>query len=171
MFGFLFGTACMLGLVKMARHARHERHGGCHGGRHGFRGRHGGHGHRGGWGGPRMSVEGGIKHVLIRKLGLREEQEVTLDAALQDARKAVERWSEDMKESRGGLASAVRGDRVDHVRLGVLFEGHDESTRELRQDLVRALERLHAALDPEQRIRLSDLLSTDGFGWFAGGES
>lgn len=169
MFGFLFGTACMIGLVKMAKHARHERHG-CHGGGH--RGRHGGwQGRRGGWGGPAMSMQGRVKHMLIRKLGLREEQEVTLDAALGDAKKAFEHYYGDMKESRGGLAAAVRGDQVDHVRLGVLFESHDESTAELRKDLVRAIERLHAALDADQRIRLSDLLSTDVFGWYNGGES
>ena len=176
MFGFVIGTVCLLGLFKLGAHARSGRHGGCsRGGGRDFRGRHGGwrgeEGRQGrGWGGPRMSMEGRAKRMLIRRLGLREEQEVTLDASIADAKKAFERYADDMKASRSGLASAVRGDSVDHIRLGVLFESHDESTATLRADMVRAIERLHAALDADQRIRLSDLLSTDLFGWYQGEE-
>lgn len=164
--GFVFGTLCLVGLVALAASGGHRWH------RRGYRGRHGG---RCG-GGPRGrrwrddeeadEVGGGFRgrrpedfvDLALSRAGLREEQRPHVDSAVEDAGKAVRNFVEHLKESRTELLSAIRGEAVDDARLAAVFEWHDDALAQARKDVVDAVKRVHAALDPDQRTRLADAL-------------
>jgi Spy/CpxP family protein refolding chaperone len=186
MFGFVLGTVCLIGLVGMATRGGRGYGGGCGRGGWGHHdgprwrggpGRWGHHGHhhhehwrdgdddddeRGAWMGG--GFEAGARRDLRRKLNLREEQEDAVWSAVKEGRKAVDTFLADLRETRADLASAVRGETLDKDRLRAVFESHDGSLADARRDLVAALERAHASLDPEQRARIAELLERGGPG-------
>ncbi|MCB9684788.1 MAG: periplasmic heavy metal sensor [Alphaproteobacteria bacterium] len=172
MFGFLFGTVCMIGLVGVLKGSR----GGCHGGwahhHHGFRGGPHGRWRHQSWEGPRdprRFREGAgraMAEVLKRKLRIDEDQEGIVDHALADLRRSVHAFGDDVKGGRDELAGAFRGEQVDDAALDALFARWDEDLRRTRREVVSALKQVHAVLDEEQREAAADLLSrADRAGW------
>lgn len=170
--GFVFGTLCLVGLGMLLLGGRRRRWHRHHG--------HPGHGGRGGCGhrrhrhhphrrtedrddatdertdGRERSADDFVR-VAKRGLNLREEQVGFVDAALEDARKAIDDFAADLRETRDDLASAVTGDIVDDARLAAVFESHDDAVRQVRRDVVEAVKKVHAALDPDQRSKLAHL--------------
>ena len=120
MFGFLFGTACLLGLTATFARNRHEGHhcSGGHRGR-GFRSRRG-----------RF-----VLNRLLDRLDTTPGQEKVI-------REAVDTLMEDVHEARGELhatradvAQAIRSETLDRGAIDGVFERHDRvcvKTRSIR---------------------------------------
>lgn len=172
MLGFLIGTACLIGLVKVARAGRcgggHHGHGGhgCHrgGGGHGWHG--GGRGWGGGWG-----ARGGSFWLrgLFERLDTSPGQEKVIKQSVEDLFDATRGMRSELEQSRRDLASALRSGVIDETAMGELFARHDEKLREVRKTIVGSLASVNDALDEEQRKRLADLLERGLGGGFGGG--
>jgi len=151
MFGFLFGTACLIGLVAVI--AR---------GRRGYRfGRHWHHRHGHGYGyGPRAAL-----HGLLERLDTAPGQEKVILGAVDEFVDRARDSGRDIRETRRDIANAVRGERVDEARLAEVFGRHDAAIDKLRAASVDALRKVHEALDERQRKVLGDLLDSGHFGY------
>lgn len=172
--GFVFGTLCLVGLFFLFAGGRrrrwhhrhhhghhHHAHGGCGGRR---RGRRWERDERDEEDSSRWAGDGFVRNAK-RGLNLREEQVAFVDDALKDARKAVENFAADLRESRDDLASAVTGETIDDARLDAVFAWHDDSLRQVRKDVVDAIKKVHAALDPDQRSKLANLFDSAAGRW------
>src|SRR5690606_23940953 len=153
--------ACAAGWGPWAgRHWGHH-HGGCSGRRH-----HHHHHHRHG---PPPVGRTWLWSALAR-LDLSPAQEKVVRAEVDRLRERAGALREEAKSSRGDMAASVRGDSLDEETLAGMFVRQDDLLRELRGDLAGALGRIHAALDPEQRERLADLIERGpGADWGRGG--
>jgi Spy/CpxP family protein refolding chaperone len=100
-----------------------------------------------------------------RALRLRDDQDEVLEEVWKEARSAGRGLAEALRDGRGDVAAAVRGERLDQARLDALFEVQDEAIRSARRALTEALRKGHAALEPEQREALSDLIAGRTRGW------
>lgn len=137
MFGFLFGTACLVGLaVVIGRGHRHAR----------FRGRF------------------GLGRVLER-LDTTPGQEKVIRTALDDLYEQAREVRGQIKETRRDLAQALRGESVDIALLHDVFRRHDDSLGKLRQGGLGAVARIHETLDERQRGMLADLVESGPLGW------
>ncbi|MEQ1502098.1 MAG: Spy/CpxP family protein refolding chaperone [Myxococcota bacterium] len=165
MFGFVFGTVCLIGLMGVVRgHHRHH-HDGWHHQRGWRAGRHGGfrRGHREGRGRADGSMFGrAAAEVIKRRLHVDEDQEGIVDHGLADVRAAVEEFGSVVAETRTELAGAFRGEAVDEATLAAVFARQDDELARARRDVVSALKQIHAVLDPEQRAEAAD--------WFGAAE-
>jgi hypothetical protein len=190
MLGFIFGTACLIGLVKTLRHGH-----GC--GPAGYRRAWGG----GGCGGARFSACGtypgaweagppwshahgpshgpdrwsrrrgrGFRNFFLRGLFERLDttpgQEKVIAAAVEELREVMRKHRGEIGKTRGDIARAMRGAAFDEAMLGELFARHDAAIEAMRKAVVGALARIHDALDEQQRARLADFLerNPDFFG-------
>jgi uncharacterized membrane protein len=169
MFGLLFGTLCLFGLVgAVRRHHYYGAYGGsCGDGYRGHRGRHShwrGDHDSGPTGDGRTSWVGderfsrAASEVLKRRLRVKEDQEAIIDHALADLQASLRELRGNVKDSREDLANAFRGEKVDDAQLAVLFDRWSDALKQARQDVTSALKQIHAVLDPEQRTRAADWL-------------
>ncbi|UJR84800.1 Hypothetical protein I5071_68790 [Sandaracinus amylolyticus] len=171
MLGFLVGTACLIGLVKVARGGGgcgrgfgHHHRGWHHHGHHGW----GGGWQRGGWG-------GGWMRGLFERLDTSPGQEKVIKQAVEEIFGATRSLRTELDDTRRDIAAALRAGIVDEVQMGELFARHDEKLREVRKAMVGAFARVSDALDETQRKQLADLiergLAGGGGGWgrFGGG--
>lgn len=188
MIGILFGTLCLLLLFSMSfRDRRRWAHAHGHGGRcappreyfgpHGppWARRHpdsagdedGGDSDRRDGDGRRRRRRRGrvdfLRREAARRLNLDDHQQDVVEVAAKQADKAIKGFVEILDDSRDELADAVKGEDLDQARLDAVFEKWDESMVEARKDLVDALRRAHAALEPEQRRRLSEWIGLAGW--------
>lgn len=154
MLGFVVGTVCLIGLVKVLRAGRHG-----HWGRWG----HGRGWGRGGWG-PRAMLRG-----LFQRLDTSTAQEKVITAAAEEIFASADPLRDEARATRRDIAAALRGPAIDEVALGELFSRHDEVLRETRKRAVGALARVHDALDDKQRAILADVLERGGRHGFRGG--
>lgn len=138
MFGFLFGTACLAGLIFNLRRARwhhhHSRHGG---GRWSWRGR---------------------MRWLFERLDTSPGQEKVIVQAADDLTEAFEKMRDEMRTTREAIARSLRGETFDSAALGELDAKHDELIANMRRTLRTSLSKVHEALDAKQRRELADLL-------------
>jgi len=155
MFGFLFGTACLLGLTATFARHRHEGH-------------HCAGGHRGrgfGFGRGRF-----VLNRLLDRLDTTPGQEKVI-------REAVDTFLEDVREARGQLqatradvAQAIRGEALDRGAIDDVFERHDRVIERVRQNALDSFGKVHETLDERQRRILSELIEAGpfarGFGHF-----
>lgn len=195
MFGFIFGTVCLIALVKMAKHGRGcggygygygggcgggGHHGGCGRGRWG--GRHGWGGHHGGWGGHHggpdgydergagFGPEGMAMRYLFRQLETTPGQEKVIAEAVRETREKLRDARGEWKRTRDDLARAFAGESLDETALGGAYARQDELVQSTRKAVVDALSKVHGVLDERQRRRLAELISNGpgGFGAFGG---
>lgn len=166
MLGFLVGTACLIGLVKVLRAGRR---GGACGGR-GWSGHHGHHGWKGGgWG--RSARGGGFwLRGLFERLDTSPGQEKVIKQSVEELFDAGRGVRGELEQSRRDLAAALRSGVIDETAMGELFARHDDKLREARKTLVGSLAKVNDALDETQRKQLADLLERGlgGFGRFGG---
>jgi Spy/CpxP family protein refolding chaperone len=141
MFGFVFGTACLAGLLFTLRRGRwHHRHGGP-GGRWSWRGR---------------------MRWLFERLDTSPGQEKVLVQAADDLTEAFEKMRDEMSATRAAIARSLRGETFDSASLRELDAKHDELIDNLRKTQRTSLSKIHEALDAKQRRELADLLE---HGW------
>lgn len=174
MLGFLIGTACLIGLVKVVRAGRcgsgygggcGSRHGRGWGHDHGHR-----HGHGGGWGGGPWARGGSgfwLRGVFER-LDTTPGQEKVIKQSVDEIFEATKVARGELDRTRGDIATALRVGNVDETAMGELFARHDDALREIRKAFVGSIAKVSDALDEEQRKKLADLiergLGRGGFG-------
>jgi Spy/CpxP family protein refolding chaperone len=160
MFGFIFGTACLAGLIFTLRRG--------HWGHHGHHGR----------GGGRWSWRGRMRWIFER-LDTSPGQEKVFVKAADELTEAFEKMRDELGATRAAIARALRSEQFDAASMRELHEKHDALIENMRQTLRNSLSQLHEALDPRQRRELADLIEHGwgygyrgyggGCGWRGGG--
>jgi hypothetical protein len=173
MLGFLIGTVCLIGLVKVARGHRYGR-GGCGGGPWGWHGY--GHGTqdegRGGWGRHGGFGKRFFLRSLFERLDTTPGQEKVIVAAAEELTGLLGKAKGEFKGTREDFARVIRGDSVDEASVADIFMKHDTVISETRRGVVEAVRKMHEALTEEQRKQVADLIeSGPGYGrrWGRGG--
>lgn len=151
MFGFLMGTACLVGLFWVLKGPRHFGHG-CHG--FGSRSGHERFDGRRGFGGR------AFLHWLFERLDTTPGQERVIRAAADDLFDRVWAARREVDDSRKDVARAVRAESFDAEAMGEAFAKHDSAMAELRKALIDGLAKAHEALDERQRQRLAELIES-----------
>jgi hypothetical protein len=148
MFGFIFGTACLAGLIYTVRRGRHW---------HGQGGRHG-----------RWSWRGRMRW-LFERLDTSPGQEKVIVQAADELTEAFEKLRDELGPSRAAIARSLRGESFDGSALREMEAKHDALLENLRKTLRTSLSRIHEALDAKQRRELADMLEHGwGYGWRGG---
>jgi Spy/CpxP family protein refolding chaperone len=150
MFGFLIGTASLIGLFYVLRGGRSCRHG-FHS--HGFGHHRHGFGHRG-WG--RGFWLGG----LFERLDPTREQEREIRSALDDLFDAGRAFRSDIFDTRADVARAMRAEAFDETLMGEVLAKQDDALDKLKKAMVGSLAKVHAVLDSRQRERLADFIES-----------
>lgn len=147
MFGFFIGTACLLGLVAVARGGRrHFGHGGgCHG-RRGFGGRF-------------------VFRRILERLDTTPGQEKVIREAIHDLKEEAWALRREVRGTRVELAQALRAPELDKALIDRVFAKHDEVIEKLRASLLDSAEKVHTTLDEQQRVRLADMLESGPWGY------
>jgi len=148
MFGFIIGTACLIGLVAMIRRGRF----GGRFGRHGF--------------GRRAML-----NRLFHRLETSPSQEKMIVGAVEDVQQSVASLRPELESTRADLARILTDENFDAERLGAVFARHDDAVREVQRAVAGALGKVHGALDHNQRAQLAQLLEQRGFGPWGRGAS
>lgn len=148
MFGFLFGTACLLGLtVTFARHRHEGRH--CYGG-------HRGRGFRGGRG--RFFL-----NRLLDRLDTTPGQEKVIREAVDTLMEDIHEARSELRATRSDVAQAVRGETLDRGAIDGVFERHDRVIDRVRQNAIDSFSKVHETLDERQRKILAELIEAGPF--------
>ncbi|MGH1341034.1 MAG: Spy/CpxP family protein refolding chaperone [Nannocystales bacterium] len=165
MIGFFVGAALVYGAYRFS----HRRH-------HGMRGPGCGHGPRG-YRGPMSSNDGapwsrdsagaswrkrarGTERMvgwLASKLEATPEQYRVIRNEVEQFADKTQGLRGELRLSREDITNAMRGDSFDEEIMGESFARQDERIREVREQLVGALARIHDVLEPLQRERLAEL--------------
>jgi Spy/CpxP family protein refolding chaperone len=159
MFGFLLGTACLVGLIWVVRGGRagHGYHS-C-GGERWRR-------HRNWDGGYRDSGErwGFGKSAFLRwlfeRLDTTPGQERVIRQAVDDFVDHAHVARREAEGSKKDIARALRGESFDAEAMAEAFGKHDSALAELRRAAMDGLAKIHEVLDDRQRARLSELLES-----------
>jgi Spy/CpxP family protein refolding chaperone len=178
MLGFIFGTVCLVALVKVLRHGghgwRYAHGGGCGGhgwhGHHGHGGCGGGRGFGGGppwarWGGGGGFGEGFMLRGLFQRLETTPGQEKVIKDNFQRVRDTMREARAEWQD-KSELISLLRGDTFDRTAAEGLSGKADASFAKLRVVIVESLAQIHEALDDRQRRILADFIESRGRGGF-----
>jgi Spy/CpxP family protein refolding chaperone len=151
MFGFIVGTVCLIGLVKVLRRG-HGWHG--HWGHYGSMSRfgHGGSGGRRRW----------FMRSIFERLDTTPGQEKAIVHALEELRENRALVREEAEHTRSDLARVIASGFVDDASLEETFARHDRLLAQLRVSFVEALKKSTEALDERQRKQVGDLLERSG---------
>lgn len=166
MFGIFVGAALVYGAYRF----HHRRHYGT------THGPSWGHGHRGRWGhmpggdrpdwnhghvGPswRMRARGMERMVgwLASRLEATPEQYRVIRNEVEQFADKTQDLRREFRLSKDDITNAMRGESFDEEIMGESFARQDDRIREVREQLVGALARIHDVLEPRQRERLAEL--------------
>lgn len=136
MFGFILGSACIVGLAVMA----------ARGHRNGSRG----HGRFRRWG----------MYSVFERLGTTPAQEKAILGAVDSLRERARNVAADVRGSRKDVASALRGDAFDEHTFASLFDGHLDAVGTLRDEFAKTAALIHETLTDNQRRRLAELIES-----------
>lgn len=143
MFGFLVGTICLVALVKVVR-------GGGHWGHH----------------------AGGRRRWMLRyafeRLGTTPGQERVIEEVVDEVERKGRAVREEISKLRADIARSMRGENFDTATAREAMDRQQTLIDELRNAAIAGMQKIHEALDPEQRKRVGDLLEF-GPGRYAGG--
>ena len=128
MFGFIIGTACLVGFIAVYKHGRHR----------GF--------------------AGFAPRWLFRKLDTSPAQERIVRNAIDAVRQDAERFRKDGKGSRQELADLLRAPDYDSERVRNWFVAREQEFQKVRDSVVGALGDVYEVLDDEQREKLAKLV-------------
>ena len=141
MFGFLFGVLCLFALYHFLKRDGVFRHG--------FGFRHGGF----------------CRRFALRRLFARLDtspgQERTIEGALSDFGDECHKLRQDKHALHEALAAAMREDSVEAAQLTSLLSQHEGAFAKLQDAGIKAFTQVHDALDPYQRRRLAELLTSN----------
>lgn len=161
MIGFIIGTACLIGLIKVLRHGR----GGCgYGGRCGRGGCGGGwggrYGHegRGGWGGGHGDPARWMLRGLFERLDTTPGQEKVILAAVETLREKGREGKGALHATGGDVAKAFRGEHFDESAMADAFTRQDAALESMQKGAFEALAKVHEVLDERQRRELADMM-------------
>jgi len=110
-----------------------------------------------GFGGGSFGVRRPLR-FLSWKLGLREEQVAELAAIVNDLKTERAQHEVDDRRALSLLADAVAGESLNQAGVDEAAKLRTESTRRLQEQVTKAVQRMHAMLDSEQRARLAYLI-------------
>ena len=142
MLGFIIGTACLIGLIKVLRGPRWAG--------------------RAGWG-----LGWGRRSRFLRRVFSRLEtspsQENVIVDALADVRAGGSKVFPEIASTRGEIARLLREDAFDPAALEPVYARHDAALAELRSLTATAMGKVHGVLDARQRRELAALIERRGF--------
>jgi len=157
--GFLIGTICLIGLVRVLVGRRY--HGGFH--------HYGGYGYGppgwGGWGhhgGPYWGRRRGFLFSILARLDATPTQERAIMTALDDLKDTARELRGTVRETRGDVARTLRGPTFDESALGAAEKRIDDAAQRLRHAAAETLGKIHGVLDDRQRKVLGDMIEN---GW------
>jgi Spy/CpxP family protein refolding chaperone len=162
MFGFIFGTLCLIALFAALRRRRYARYGmaryGC------------GPGHGRGYGygyayAPVPHRRGGrwlATRWLFEHLDTTPGQEKAIRKTLDELRERLVSGRDELQTARKEVAQAVGGDVLDETALKAASDRVEGLFDKTRSELGQALLEVHAALDGPQRKALAEMIA-DGF--------
>jgi Spy/CpxP family protein refolding chaperone len=97
---------------------------------------------------------------LAHKLDLDEAQVTELARILNDLKTERAQGAVDHRRSTSAIADAVAGESLDETKLGAAVTERVKTAERLRDAVVRAIGRIHAVLQPDQRERFAYLIRT-----------
>ena len=97
---------------------------------------------------------------LAWKLELEEAQIAELAKVLDDLKTERAQAAVDNRRSTSAFAEGISGEAFDETKVAEAAALRVQTAERLRDAVVKALRRIHAALDPEQRERLAYLIRT-----------
>jgi Spy/CpxP family protein refolding chaperone len=131
-----------------------------------------GHGRRGDWepadaweegggggGGGGFGVRRPLR-FLAHKLGLDEPQIAEFARILNELKTERAQGEVDARRTVSAFADAVSGDAFDAAKAGEAGALRVKSAERLRDAVLKALQQIHAVLNPDQRVRLAYLIRT-----------
>lgn len=148
MFGFIIGTLCLIGLVRVVARGRWGRRYGGY-----YRGHHGGYGRR------------GALNAVLARLDTAPGQEKVIAAAVDDFIGQARETGREVRDTRKAVADALRADHLDEGRLNEVFGRHDAALDRIRRAGVDSTRKVHEALDERQRKILGDLVENGFYGF------
>ena len=151
MFGFFVGTACLIGLVAVARRGHRYHHHFGHGGHHGGFGRR--------FGGRFFF------HRILDRLDTTPGQEKVIREAMHDFKEEAWTLRREVRGTRTELADALRAAELDKALIDRVFSKHDEAIEKLRASLVNTADKVHGTLDERQRKQLADMVEAGPWGY------
>jgi Spy/CpxP family protein refolding chaperone len=95
---------------------------------------------------------------LAHQLGLDERQVAELARILSDLKTERAQAEVDYRRTLSAFADALAADAFDAAKVKEGGELRVKSAERLRDAVVKALQQIHAVLNPEQRIRLAYLI-------------
>jgi Spy/CpxP family protein refolding chaperone len=113
----------------------------------------------GGFGGGGFGVRRPLR-FLAYKLDLSEKQVTELAKILDDLKTERAQGAVDNRRATSVFADVIGGETFDEARLGQAATERVKSAERLREAIVKALARIHAILDQEQRAKLAYLIRT-----------
>jgi Spy/CpxP family protein refolding chaperone len=135
---------------------------------HGGRGHHGpppwathfgGGGDDGDFGGGSFGVRRPLR-FLAHKLDLKDEQVAELARILDDLKTERAQGAVDHRRTTSAFADAIAGETFEESKVTEAADVRVRSAERLRAAVVKALSRIHAILEGEQRAKLAYLLRT-----------
>lgn len=133
MFGFLFGTVCLVALVKVVRRG-------------------------GGWGHHAGGRRRWAMRYVFQKLGTTPGQERVIEDVANDLENKGRAMREALRTARADFANAMRAEGFDSTRAREAMDRQQTLIDELKAAALAGMQKIHEALDPEQRKRVGDLL-------------
>lgn len=97
---------------------------------------------------------------LAHKLELEDKQVAELARVLNELKTERAQAAVDHRRTIAGFADAISADAFNAEKVAGVAAERVKSAERLRDALVKALERIHALLDPEQRERFAYLIRT-----------
>ncbi|HEX2875429.1 MAG TPA: periplasmic heavy metal sensor [Polyangiaceae bacterium] len=152
MFGFLIGTACLIGFAALARRGRRHHfygfghgHGGCHGGHRGMRGH--------------------LFRRVLERLDTTPGQEKVIREAISDLKDEAWGLRSELRGTKNEIAQAIRAPELDRALVDRVFAKQDEVIEKLRALLLSRAEQIHGTLDERQRKQLADMIESGPWGY------
>jgi Spy/CpxP family protein refolding chaperone len=165
MFGFIFGTVCLIALFKVLRRSGRGWSPGWGYGGHGGWGHGRGHGYgHGGYGGFRGGARRWFLRGVFERLETTPGQEKAILAAMDELRENRRLVQDEAQQTRADLARAVSNGFIDDSTLEETFARHDRLLAQLRVAFVESLKKATEALDERQRKQVGDMLEGGRFG-------
>jgi Spy/CpxP family protein refolding chaperone len=97
---------------------------------------------------------------LAHKLELDDKQVLELARILDELKTERAQSAVDDRRTLADFADALAGEQFDTAKAAVAGDRRVESSKRLRDTLIRLLGQIHAMLNPEQRARLAHLIRT-----------